>query len=514
MNVENYVFYGYNRQGRHRLAPKTHGGVGILVRQDVLNDYDCEVHSRSVDGVLAIKLHHKKSDYSLVIFAVYLPPENSPWGRCSEDIFAHLSNELYQLEDVDDVIICGDFNARIGELSDIDPDIDSLVPRRRRIDTQVNSHGHAFIDFLIENKMCILNGRSADDAFTCVSPRGGSVIDYVCVPHDTLPKCKNFRVISNVDLVDRHSLYEYIGPRSKLPDHNLLIFDFTTSVAASDVNADCENEAREERSRKRRYILKDVPRDFLGSVQARDFLQEAIQRIENMALGQDHIDHLYDDLVKCVLDEMNRVLPSFIPGKSKKYYRRNKPYWNDDLRALWRAMHAAEEFSKHRGSRQGKEVARRLFKDKAHTFDRALRKADREYRRSKIIEIEQVETRDPRRFWDYLSKLGPKRKAQIPHEVFGEDGNLVRDRLSVLGKWKEDFESLFTRTEGLSNFDIQFYQSCLTEKVEKERQMASEEFVGNGMLNDRISIAEIGIAVQKAKNGKACGTDDIPNEVL
>ena len=135
------------------------------------------------------------------------------------------------------------------------------------------------------------------------------------------------------------------------------------------VEADRENEATGERSRKRRYILKDVPRDFLGSVQAREFLQQAIQRIENMALGQDHIDHLYDDLVKCVLDEMNRVLPSFVPGKSRKYYRKNKPYWNDDLQALWQEMHQAEkEFAKYRGTRQGKEALRRRFKDKAHAY--------------------------------------------------------------------------------------------------------------------------------------------------
>ena len=368
--VENYVFFGKNRQSRHRLAPKTHGGVGILVRNDVLDDFSCVVHDRSIEGVIAIKLHRKRNDYVLVVFACYLPPENSPWGRSPDDIFAHLTGQMYLLEDVDDIVICGDFNARIGQLNDSDAVIDSVVPTRGVIDPHVNAHGHALVDFLIENKLCVLNGRYADDGFTCVSPRGSSVVDYICVPHVTLRKCTDFRVISNYDLVDSHHLHDFIGPKSRLPDHCLLICGLSIEVAPPDSDM---TSTREGNDVGKRYVLKEVPREFLGSDEAREMLGQIIETIGNWRNVHNEVENLYTSLVKCIVDEMDRVLPSFTPGRSRRYYRRHKPYWNSELQTLWRSMHEAERvFVKYRGPSLGKVIKRMQFKDSAHAFDGAL----------------------------------------------------------------------------------------------------------------------------------------------
>ena len=179
-------------------------------------------------------------------------------------------------------------------------------------------------------------------------------------------------------------------------------------------------------------------------------------------------------------------------------------------------MHEAERaFVKYRGPVQGKAIRRRQFKDAAHTFDGALRRAEREYKRARLSEIEQVETREPRKFWDYLSKLGPKRKSEIPFEVYDEEGSVFRDRSRVLKKWKEDFQSLFTRSDDtLTNFDLHFYDSCMREKDRREELMVSDDYEVNEALNCRITVEEVGIVAQKAKNGKAIGCDGIPNEVL
>ena len=320
IQVENYVFFGKNRQSRHRLAPKTHGGVGILVRDDVFDDFSCDIHDRSVEGVIAIKLHHRRTDYALVVFACYLPPENSPWGRSPDDIFTHLTSQMYLLEDVDDIVICGDFNARIGQLSDIDAVIDSEVPRRRVIDSHLNAHGHALVDFLIENKLCVLNGRYADDGFTCVSSRGSSVVDYICVPHVALKKCSNFRVISNYDLLDYHHLHNFIGPRSRLPDHCLLVCNLSIAVTLPDSDMTSSLTASNDSDGGKRYVLREVPREFLGSNEAQEMLRQVTENIANRRDEHNEVDNLYTLLVKCITDEMNRVLPSYTPGRSRRYY--------------------------------------------------------------------------------------------------------------------------------------------------------------------------------------------------
>ena len=62
----------------------------------------------------------------------------------------------------------------------------------------VNQHGHTFLEFLNDAKMCVLNGRfrDTDDNFTSVSTKGKSVVDYMCVPnHDNFSQFESFQVI-------------------------------------------------------------------------------------------------------------------------------------------------------------------------------------------------------------------------------------------------------------------------------------------------------------------------------
>lgn len=80
----------------------------------------------------------------------------------------------------------GDFNARIGSLSDIISDIDS-APERQIIDQTTNQHGRDLIEFkfidFMEAKYCVLNCRFgiSNNNFTSVSRKGRSVVDFICV---------------------------------------------------------------------------------------------------------------------------------------------------------------------------------------------------------------------------------------------------------------------------------------------------------------------------------------------
>lgn len=144
--IEGYKWFGHNRTSRHVRAPKTHGGVGILIKFAILTVFVCEVIDNTLDGIFALKLTHKHSDYQCVIYACYLPPENSAWGRNADAIFNHILTELYLYSDVDDIFICGDFNSRIVSMCDVDYRIDD-VPKRQNIDDVVNNHGKSFVEF-------------------------------------------------------------------------------------------------------------------------------------------------------------------------------------------------------------------------------------------------------------------------------------------------------------------------------------------------------------------------------
>ena len=112
-------------------------------------------------------------------------------------IFGHLLSKDYFYNTVDMVILCGDLNARIGHLKDFIIEID-YIPNRVLIDQVKNKHGESFIDFLVEARMCILNGRfnHLNGGFTSVSTKGSAVVDYIVVSHGNFNNCHPFYVDS------------------------------------------------------------------------------------------------------------------------------------------------------------------------------------------------------------------------------------------------------------------------------------------------------------------------------
>ena len=146
--------YSHNRQLTHINAPKGSGSVGILVHNNIYEEYEISVTDKSFEGILGILLTSKQTDYKIVIYSVYLPPENSPWGRNAMEFYSHLLGQIYLLSDNDAIFVCGDVYSRIGGLSDVINDIDGIPPRCS-LDKMVNQHGHTFVDFLLDAKMCV-----------------------------------------------------------------------------------------------------------------------------------------------------------------------------------------------------------------------------------------------------------------------------------------------------------------------------------------------------------------------
>ena len=206
-----------------------------------------------------------------MIYAVYLPPENSPWGRNATDFCSHLLGQVYLSSDKDAVFVCGDFNSRIGEMSDIISDIDG-IPHRTVIDKNINQHGHAFVDFLIDLKMCVLNGRFFEgcDNFTSVSTRGRSIVDYSTVPHDCFNSCENFEVISPTSIINEHKLQPLLGDRSRIPDHNFLRFTYKYTTSFSENEYDIDKKTSRTPFNTKVFKLKRISENFLNSELARN----------------------------------------------------------------------------------------------------------------------------------------------------------------------------------------------------------------------------------------------------
>jgi len=86
---------------------------------------------------------------------------------------------------VDLIMVDGNFNSQIRDFNDCIDYVDEIL-KRSILDKQCNKHAKELLDFLKDMKTCVLNGRFEDhlNNFTCISPRGKSIVDYCIVPHE------------------------------------------------------------------------------------------------------------------------------------------------------------------------------------------------------------------------------------------------------------------------------------------------------------------------------------------
>ena len=154
----------------------------------------------------------------LGICVCYLPPISSSRGDISQEFWDDLRCLVFENYQHGNFMICGDFNARIGSLSDC-PD-NSSIPNKKPVDHTTNSFGRLLVDFLQTLDMCTLNGRfdPLKDGFTSVSTKGLAVVDYCLVTLQHFSAFSKFHVVDIHDFV--HS--KNIAVDSKIPDHRLI----------------------------------------------------------------------------------------------------------------------------------------------------------------------------------------------------------------------------------------------------------------------------------------------------
>lgn len=518
INIDCYTTFSHNRTLLHKKAPKGSGGVAICVKDYLLNSYNIHVIDKNFDGILAIELKHKVTEFTLIIICVYLPPEYSNRGRECENFFTHLLSIVYFTCYGDVLFICGDLNARIGNKNDFITEVDSITSRHS-IDTVLNKHGQALIEFLQEGKLCVVNGRIDNqcDNFTCISNRGKSVVDYIMTPHECLSCVTKFKVDTMSDILDKYSLYTELGIACKAPDHSIIsiwcdiFIDVNKSEQFTSSNMDsCTNSFK-----RKLYSFDRTPDNFMTSELFRNSLFETISHFERSIDTQNAIDIAYSNFVNILFKEMDEKLFCITSNPSnRKKLKNSKPYWCEELTILWKNMCKNEKLYKsHKNSKKQRNILYKQFKESRLHFDKQLRRKERDYNRKQVFDLNDFVSSDPKKFWNSIKKLGPKRSKPVPMKV-EIDGDIHSDTNTVLNKWKQDFSNLLNCPDSTNNFDNEFYSNILNHKNQLEDEMNNENYICNEFINEPIRIDEVYNVVTKLKNKKSVGIDQIPNEVL
>ena len=183
------------------------GGVTTLVHRSISRH--CESFKIDVPDDLSLNIavlkYTDQSSQELYIINVYVPPSNSRRKCTSSDDFDFLTEVITSLSiGTGEVIICGNFNARIGlnnefyESQDLAHHVDLLNAsqtahpsnfrgggpvgvKRCTQDPGTNSHKNHLLNMIDSCDLLILNGRTLGDSkgsFTCFKYNGNSVVDY------------------------------------------------------------------------------------------------------------------------------------------------------------------------------------------------------------------------------------------------------------------------------------------------------------------------------------------------
>ena len=137
LQVGGYKWFGNCRKQVHNKAWNSSGGVGFLVSEECLQDFDVKVADNSYEGILWITIVHKRCQNAKFRASVcYLPPEHSSLNVNGQEFYETLLGQVYSFQN-DPYYICGDFNSRLGELVDFIEGEDS-IERRHVVDFKKN----------------------------------------------------------------------------------------------------------------------------------------------------------------------------------------------------------------------------------------------------------------------------------------------------------------------------------------------------------------------------------------
>lgn len=195
------------------------------------------------------------------------------------------------------------------------------------------------------------------------------------------------------------------------------------------------------------------------------------------------------------------LIPEFQNERIKKH-KVSRPQWGEELNKLWKYSRDKEcKFLKYKEENRVKKAERLDYVDAGNVFDKAVRRTERTYQKSKAMEFKDMATENANEFWRRVETLGPRKERSSPGEVMGENVTSLREEHVELEKWKTDLENLFNKRQEES-FDEEHYNRCKTHKYFLEMEM-----------NDPLYIRKIQNSIMKILHQRRLFAYDMVEEI-
>ena len=506
--LPNYVWIGQNREATNKLAKRGSGGIGVFIHHRLLKSNTVSVLSDKYEGILWVQLKSKRLQDCLLVCVCYLPPKDTSRYVDGGAFFDRLLTDIYLYQNIGQIKVGGDFNARRSDMSDFIEGADNIPPRSS-IDQSEKLYGNYLINFLVETNFCMLNGRLGINNYTSISNKGKAVVDYVLIPHSQLSDHNTFKVETVTEIARAHGISPPVKV-SQMSDHSMLSTHvrWTTDSYPDMDSSETKLEENGNIKQHTKFKVESIPVSFMSHT--KPGIQRALKRINDSLKEKSDVNLAYESLCDMVQAEMENSLPKFKSKAQHKRYPvkqtklRNKAWWNKDLSALWDNVCQREyEWLHHRGG--GRSKTKETYVSTRRQFDYEHRKARRAYQKKQIEDLADSRLKNPSDFWRKIDKLGinKERKQKIPLSISNIEGNTGGNIQTVLDKWGDYFDDLLNDKNNENNYDTYHYQQVINNlhTMEQEPVTANEQN-GLDMLNRDISFGEVKAAEENAKNRK------------
>ena len=424
----------------------------------------------------------------------YIRPANSSSKTISfngTDQLRDLQELIGTLSGKGKVVLCGDFNSRIGnDLDYIDHDDrhdgTSYIPlpdnimlpiltKRDTNDLISNSHKRPFLEMVINNGLAILNGRTTGDIHgnvTCIRPTGSSLIDYFITSHE---------------LIDM-TQYLTVKPLTIFSDHCPLILCF-------DHQFDQQKNSQKDLTDKYSY----APFRYKFTAASEVIFKEELLKSEHQEKLGIILSHQYstdregayklnEDVTSLLQGIANKCLEVSKPVK-KRGYINQQPWFNHETRQAKQYLNKAAKLTSEFTSSDF--LRKNFYKVKKSYRKLCSRKKDR-YFGDLNSQIEGGKVLN----WKQFKKLKTAKK-QSEAQFDSQD----------MANFENFFSDLYTNKHKSISLTKKEHLRDSADKINNKARHHTE-------LNQQISTAEVTASIKTLKKGKSSSDDMIPNEFL
>ena len=496
--LSNFEYCHFQRKFQHARARKPSGGIGILIRTELLQNKSITIIKNS-DFVVWVKIKQTVGG-DIYLGAIYIPPLDSTSTITSfqdNNAYHLIQDDITHFSTLGHVTLCGDFNARIGTLqdfivmpgSDKDNVVDCIPSKfnshleflnypRYSEDSKVNRYGKDLIELCKSSDLRIMNGYFNSDnttgTFTCYTANGKSLIDYL---------------ICDVYCYHKLSKFE-IDPLTSDSDHRPLIFSFKIDLNKSSNTIIPRRDSSKQKDKFYKYVFRaeSIPGviDTLNSDLGLSLYDNFIDNVVSGKSVDNVTDSIYVFLNTAISQNFEKKCQKSIGNKFPK-----NEWFDLECKMLKRKVN---DYPKQHDLNMEDKLNE--YSKLKKNYRATIQRKKRDFQNNIRDHLSNMNSNNPQEYWKYWDKIKKDCSVSIAGTV-------------SLDSFDQYFSAIQAPPqESMLRFDMKFLN-----EIELFMKSYDEKIISHSFMTDApITSHEVLQELKCLKLGKAPGIDGISNE--